>query len=122
MEDILDSAITMMVIHESREKSTSIYEDKVLIGYMDLITKILKHSEELDHQQVKEVFRRSGIINEVFWVNLFVHSEHTPADLGNKCKTKESRSSGMNLLTSLIKAMDPEEVHDFMTRCLEPLF
>ena len=43
MEEILDSAITMMKKHDSREKSTSIYEDKVLIGYMNLISKILSH-------------------------------------------------------------------------------
>jgi len=48
MEGLLQTAIEKLKIHETKEKQSSVFEDKTLIGYLHLIEKMLSHYEEMD--------------------------------------------------------------------------
>lgn len=66
-KELLDKAIKLFKEHKSREKRNSILEDKGLIGYIDLIEKILEKKPEFRESSALE----KGLLNEVFFKCLF---------------------------------------------------
>ena len=55
-----------------------------------------------------------------FFKNLFFNLEKTGPD-GNRCKSKEAKDTGYNLLLSLIKALKPRELFEFLNNFLMPM-
>ncbi len=131
VEDLVELAITRLLNHKSSEKRKSFFEDKALIGYLNLTNKLLAsigtdRSRALNHKYklTEELFQRclfaphkelpEGMeLTETTDINL---EDMTP----HKCKTKESRAAAYSLLSTVVKA-DPQALASLVHDCLLPL-
>jgi len=61
-----------------------------------------------------------NLLHEFFYENLYYMPARTTSIDANKCKGKNSRTAGYNLISSLIKAFKPKEMGDFLEFYLWP--
>jgi len=126
---LLKDLVEMLKNHKTVEKRNTIGEDKLLIGIMHTIRKILSHEPSL-----KEfVGIEQGLLQEVFFNCLFptlttstelptlskTESSEGSTD-AQKCKTKESRTAAYKLLSTLCGGNLPSQSY-LIRNCLEPL-
>lgn len=130
-KDLLVDLSTKLKLHKSSEKRNIASEDKLLIGLMSTIRKILSHESTLK----ETVAIKEGLISELFVNCLFPSilptSESTPTMIraesqetsnmdSQKCKTKESRSAAYKLLATLSQGSSASQT--FLVKdCMEPL-
>eukprot|EP01022_Parablepharisma_sp_SALTPOND_P017473 TRINITY_DN27_c0_g1_i1.p1 TRINITY_DN27_c0_g1~~TRINITY_DN27_c0_g1_i1.p1 ORF type:complete len:1307 (-),score=219.52 TRINITY_DN27_c0_g1_i1:4411-8331(-) len=127
----LKELVEMLKNHRTSEKRNSAVEDKLLIGIMNSIRKILTHEPGLK----EEIAVNEGLLHEVFFNCLFpsvssastesmpslakAESQEGVAD-AQKCKTKESRTAAYRLLAKLCGGNLPSQSY-LVKECLEPL-
>ena len=115
--------------HTSRERKNSIIEDRTLIGYLNLISKLI---QKIGIHEIKLIADQKGLMEELFNKCLFpddakpleqdiTEDVDTQRGLsGNKCKTKESRSAAFTLLWTLCKN-SPLLLDTLLRNCMVPL-
>jgi len=73
------------------EKKGAALEDKTLIGYFNLIEKLLIHLATHDKDRLAQVIEDTNILHELFYEHLFYNPQISKSKVENKSKTKESR-------------------------------
>ena len=91
MIGLLRIAVEKLKLHETKEKKSSILEDKTLIGYYNLIEKLILHQIKDHFDDVMNILDETSFLGEIFDEGLFFNRYRTTWDSGNKCITKESR-------------------------------
>ena len=132
---LFELAVGRLLEHKSSEKRKSIFEDKALIGYLNLTNKLLASVPE-----PQALTRKYGLIEELFQRCLFAPHKQLPegAELGgegeggagesesvedmtpHKCKTRESRAAAYSLLSTVVR-QDPEGLASLVHTHLLPL-
>lgn len=100
--------------HDCKEKKGSILEDKTLIGYFNMIERLIKmiKLKYLSAARLNEVITESNLIEELFQDYLFYNTKEAGGD--NNCKTKESRTAAYSLLQVLVETLQPHQMADFL--------
>ncbi|CDW89068.1 ubiquitin carboxyl-terminal hydrolase family protein [Stylonychia lemnae] len=111
--ELLTTSIQKMQKHQSKEKKGSLMEDKTLIGYFNLIEKLLSYLMTLNRTQLQDVISETNLIHELFYENLFF-DPYSLLKIDNKSKTKESRAACYSLLQKVLECLAPKELADFM--------
>ena len=133
-KDLLDSLVNALKAHRTSEQRSTLAEDKLLIGMMNTIRKVLSHETALK----ESVSITEGLLHELFFNCLFPSlsgtggSTETVPSLAKaesqegslmdaqKCKTKESRTAAYKLLATLCRGSLAGQ--SFLVKdCLEPL-
>ncbi len=122
---LLDSMLQMLKQHRSAEKRDSLIEDKLLVGIITTIRKLLSHNSGMK----EDAAIAHGLLHELFFSCLFpslagqreiVASERDQSIEAQKCKSRESRAAAYKLLATLCKGS--LVCQSFLVReCLEPL-
>jgi len=121
----LPEFIEMLKNHHSLEKHNSSAEDKLLVGLIEIIRKILIHEPEIKDT----VSISSGLLHEVFFNCLFpkyssVSSEVLTAEGEikdtQKCKSSKSRFAAYKLLSIMCSDNLKGQLY-FVKNCLQPL-
>lgn len=95
---MLKELVERMKKHECKEKKGSYLEDKVLIGYMDSIRKLITLLNQNQKSNMLQVLSDSLFLHELYYECLFYDPALTTSPSQNKCKTKEARASCFLLL------------------------
>jgi hypothetical protein len=97
--EILNETITKLKALEPKEKKGSLLEDKTLIGFFNMIEKLIKIIKErgVDKDQMEQVVLGSGLLEEIFYGHLFFNP-NSESNGENKSKTKESRTAAYAVL------------------------
>lgn len=122
----LPEFVEMLKKHRSLEKHSALAEDKLLVGLLEIVRKILLHEPEMK----EDVSISGGLLHEVFFNCLFpkhcstagdtpVTGEGETADT-QKCKSAQSRSAAYKLLSAMCSDNLKGQLH-FVKDCLEPL-
>ncbi len=130
-KELLASLVDSLKGHRTTEQRSTLAEDKLLIGMMKTIRKILSHESELKEQ----ISISQGLLHELFFNCLFpslsgtletvpalAKTESQEGSLmdAQKCKTKESRTAAYKLLSTLCKGSLASQSY-LVKDCLEPL-
>ena len=130
-EDLVELAITRLIHHKSSEKRKSIFEDKALIGYLNLTNKLLA---SIGAAKAQELGKKYNLIEELFQQCLFAPHKDLPEGVEltsttdvnledmtpHKCKTRESRAAAYSLLSTVVKN-DPASLETLVHNYLLPL-
>ncbi len=112
---LLKDLVVLLKNHKTSEKRNTLFEDKLMIGYFEIIRKTLSHHKEY----VKEIAIDNGLLREIFFNCLFPNlaapevksttelptlqksdsQELTILD-SQKCKTQESRLAAYKLIAA----------------------
>ena len=111
---LFKTTIEKLQRYESKEKKTSLLEDNALIGYMGLIEKLMTNLTKHDRKRALKVLEETNFVDEIFYENLFYHPDKTKSATENKCKTKEARPVGFNLLQKYVEILEPKELAEFL--------
>lgn len=130
-KDILAKLVDMLRDHRTSETRNSNTADKLLIGIINTIRKILSHEKAL-----KEIISiKEGLLREVFFECLFsgnsidegtrikfLRSESQEGTIldSQKCKSSESRSAAYKLLATMCQASQVCQSY-LLKECMEPL-
>ena len=125
---LLETMLEMLRQHRSAEKKDSQLEDKLLVGIISTVRKIVAHEERMK----EEAAIKQGLLHELFFNCLFpsLAPEEVPALIksesqegamdSQKCKSRESRVAAYKLLTTLCRGS--LNCQSFLLHeCLEPL-
>ena len=130
-QDLLENMVKMLRKHHTSEKRNTTAEDKLLIGIINTIRKLIYHETSLK----EKISINEGLLKEIFFSCLFpsnsiaeglpsalVRSESQEGVLidAQKCKTKESRTAAYKLLAAMCHSSLPCQSY-LLRNCLEPL-
>ena len=129
--EILANLVEMLRKHRTSENRNSNVADKLLIGIINTIRKILSHENAL-----KEIISiQEGLLREVFFECLFsgnsieegmrikfLRSESQEGTIldSQKCKSSESRSAAYKLLATMCQSSQVCQSY-LLKECMEPL-
>mmetsp|Transcript_23126 Transcript_23126/g.22590 ORF Transcript_23126/g.22590 Transcript_23126/m.22590 type:complete len:181 (+) Transcript_23126:170-712(+) len=118
---LTEEVFKKMRFHDTKEKKTSILEDKTLIGYMDLLKKLIVYIAKTPQgPAMMAMFKGNHFLDEMYYENLFYHPVYTKAVTQQKCKCKESRASAFSLLQAYFEALDPRDLSEYLDQYLWP--
>ena len=126
-KELLKSLVSNLKAHRTSEQRNAFISDKLLIGIIDTIRKLL----EYNNQYKEEMAIKEGLLHELFNNCLFpslstpsessqTDSQETAITDSQKCKSKDSRTAAYKLLATLCRGNSG--IHIYMVKeCLEPL-
>lgn len=130
-QELLENMVKMLRKHHTSEKRNTTAEDKLLIGIINTIRKLIYHETSLK----EKISINDGLLKEIFFSCLFpsnsiaegmqnelVRSESQEGVLidAQKCKTKESRTAAYKLLAAMCHSSLACQSY-LLRNCLEPL-
>lgn len=69
---LLVESINRMKAHQSCEKQSSIFEDKILVGYISLVRELLPaFIEETEYENLIALESEHQLLHEMFYENLY---------------------------------------------------
>jgi ubiquitin carboxyl-terminal hydrolase 34 len=129
---LLKSLIEKFQSHKSSEQVGKDTEDKVLVGLLNFITKLVQKSE--NPKKTSDIMiKEFNLLNELFYRCLFpddvkpyegdidetVDQSYISGAGEMKCRTKESRAAAYKLLWTICET--PEVLSNFLQNCFGPL-
>lgn len=93
--------------YESTENLGGILEDRTLLGYLNLTRELLliQLSQSTDPDALIKLNEQTGLLDEIFYENLFFKPGKTTSKNGNKAKVLKNRGAAYKLLYRYIKAL-----------------
>ena len=73
MFGLMRAIIERLKNHKSTEKKSSILEDMALIGYINLVERIIWHLAKVDRKRTVQILEETDLVHEVFYECLFYH-------------------------------------------------
>ena len=115
MKSLLVESIGRMKSHQSSEKPSSIFEDKISVGYISLVRELLPaFIEETKYEDVISFEQEHELLHEMFYENLYYVPGKTRGPNQNKCKVTNSRTIAYKLLYRYLKSLKPKELVAFL--------
>jgi len=122
IKELLLESIERMKAYQCVEKQSSIFEDKVMVGYLTLVREFFMiFVEDSEYEETIELINSTDLAHELFFENLYYVPGKTRSLTQNKCKHKNTRTIAYKLMYRTIKAMKPKEVCVFLEGSLWPM-
>lgn len=103
--------------HESIEKDDSMFSDRALVGYLELVKELYYiYSEKVGYEELIEFFRKTSFQHEIFYEQLYNVPGKTLNDKGNKAKTEKARKQAYKIMWGYIKKLRVVELNDFIVQ------
>jgi len=75
--ELLRYVVEKLKKYETKEKKTSLIEDMTLIGYLNLLERLIFHLVKKDKKRTMQVLSETNLMDEVFYECIFYHPVYT---------------------------------------------
>ena len=119
LTSLLKDTLDRLKSYESTETLSSIMEDKTLYGYLNLARELLSiFMAQADYDDVIKFEQEQGLIDEIYYENLFYVPAITTSPNANKAKVTKNRAAAYKLLYKYVHTLKPKELASFLDNYL----
>ena len=103
---LLSETLGRLRSYQSTETLNSILEDKTLLGYLNLTRELMMiHIGSVPYEDVVKFNEEHGLLDEVYYENLFYIPGKTKSLKANKAKVLKNRAAAYKLLYRYCKPL-----------------